>query len=134
MPVKQSLIIRVKYPDGKGGLTGVRAGKLIAQGSHGACSFLCEHLKRPWWKFWHRLSTPELLWLNGSFKKVCLQVNSEDQLLDIYNKAKSIGLKAYLIQDSGLTEFSGIKTYTCVSIGPDYSEKIDSVTKDLKLY
>jgi PTH2 family peptidyl-tRNA hydrolase len=38
-----------------------------------------------------------------------------------------------LIIDSGKTEFGGVPTKTCLAIGPDYSEKIDKVTGNLKL-
>jgi PTH2 family peptidyl-tRNA hydrolase len=38
-----------------------------------------------------------------------------------------------LIIDSGLTEFGGVPTKTCVAIGPDIDAKIDVLTKHLKL-
>ena len=44
------------------------------------------------------------------------------------------GLEVHLIEDSGLTEFHGQVTPTCVAIGPDYSEKIDPITGNLQLY
>ncbi|MFC1681606.1 peptidyl-tRNA hydrolase [Pseudomonadota bacterium] len=45
-----------------------------------------------------------------------------------------MGLRSYLIRDSGRTEFGGVPTLTACAIGPDDSDKIDAVTKDLKLY
>jgi PTH2 family peptidyl-tRNA hydrolase len=44
-------------------------------------------------------------WLNGIFTKICVQVNSEQELLDIYNKAEVADLYTSLIEDCGLTEF-----------------------------
>lgn len=72
-------------------------------------------------------------WLLGSFTKVCVSVDSEDELLDTFNKAKSAGLICCLITDNGLTEFHNIKTNTCVAIGPADATDIDAITGHLKL-
>ena len=71
--------------------------------------------------------------LTETFKKICVSVDSEQELLDIYQKALDNGIPAALITDSGLTEFGGIPTKTCIAIGPDVDEKIDSITGHLKL-
>lgn len=128
----------------------MRKGKMVAQGAHASMKVITdimEHVSFPmdsyeqtgfvengyfihdqWVKF------PVLReWIDGSFKKVCVSVDSEEELLDIYAKAKIQGLWCALIEDSGLTEFGGVKTYTAVAIGPDYPENIDPITKDLKL-
>jgi peptidyl-tRNA hydrolase, PTH2 family len=73
-------------------------------------------------------------WLDGSFKKVCLRVDSEEELLEITEAAKKAGLLHCLITDSGLTKFHGIPTKTCVAIGPDTEANVDKVTGHLKLY
>ena len=72
-------------------------------------------------------------WLRGSFTKVCLYVSSEKELLGIYNEALENKLPAVIIEDSGLTIFNGIKTKTCVAIGPASSKEIDKITGHLKL-
>jgi PTH2 family peptidyl-tRNA hydrolase len=72
-------------------------------------------------------------WIDGIFTKICVSVNSETELLDIYNKAKSDNLPCSLIQDCGLTEFNNVPTYTCCAIGPDNSEKINKITGHLPL-
>jgi peptidyl-tRNA hydrolase len=69
---------------------------------------------------------------NDKFTKICLGVSSLEELLEIEAKAKESGLVVKVIEDSGLTEFSGIPTITCLAIGPDYSSKIDPITRDLK--
>jgi PTH2 family peptidyl-tRNA hydrolase len=79
-------------------------------------------------------TTPYNHWINGDYTKIVVTVNSEQELLDIHNKAIEKRLLCSLVQDKGYTEFNNIPTYTCVAIGPDYSEKIDEITKDLKLY
>ena len=60
--------------------------------------------------------------------KVCLQVNSEDELLAHHQKALELGLRSHLIRDSGRTEFGGVPTLTACAIGPDDAVKIDAVT------
>lgn len=78
------------------------------------------------------LSQADTEWLSHRFTKICLAVNSEEELLEYYQKAKSAGLKCSLIQDAGFTTFEK-PTYTTVGIGPDFNENIDKITKDLKL-
>lgn len=79
--------------------------------------------------------TPEQKdWLDGKFTKICLQVPGEVELGEIYGKAKDAGLNVVMIEDSGVTEFNGEPTLTCLAIGPHESEKIDPITGDLKIY
>lgn len=73
-------------------------------------------------------------WLSQRFTKVVLEVNSEMELLAIYQQADEAKLPCKLILDSGFTEFGGVPTYTCVAIGPDFPEAINKVTGKLKLY
>lgn len=108
----------------------MRRGKEIAQGSHASIAFLTRRIQAESFS----LSEAETDWLNGSFAKITLQVNSEEELLSVYNQACEAELEVHLITDSGLTEFDGVPTKTCLAIGPDYSEKIDLITKNLKLY
>lgn len=72
-------------------------------------------------------------WLRGMFKKITVYCNSEEELLEIYEKAnQNKSLASILITDSGLTHFHGEKTHTCVGIGFD-EESIDEITGHLKL-
>ncbi len=104
----------------------MRKGKMVAQGSHASMSFL---LKDNNWK-----EDPEVTsWTSGAFTKICLQIDSEEELLTLVTNAKSEGLRVHKIVDSGKTEFHGVPTLTCIAIGPNYSENIDKVTGDLKL-
>jgi len=79
----------------------------------------------------------EYLWINedtdAKFTKVVLKVNSEQELLDIYEKAETKGLNVSLIKDAGNTVFKE-PTYTCVGIGPAQSAELDEITSSLKLY
>jgi len=73
-------------------------------------------------------------WLSGLFTKIVVYVNSEEELLDLYNKVKEDTWMLHaLIQDAGKTEFNGKPTYTCLAIGPDWAEKIDEITGNLPL-
>jgi PTH2 family peptidyl-tRNA hydrolase len=80
------------------------------------------------------LSAAERDWLAAGSRKVTVTVSSQEQLLSVYEKARTAGLVAELILDSGRTEFHGVPTPTSVGIGPDYDELIDPVTGDLDLY
>lgn len=72
-------------------------------------------------------------WMENSFTKICVGVSSEAELDEIFKKAEDSGLTVHMVVDNGLTEFNGVKTKTCLAIGPHYSEKIDVITGHLKL-
>lgn len=107
-------------------------GKKLAQASHASIAFLTKRLKHTASYSVINLSEAEKLWIEGSFAKVVLRVDSEEQLLAIHYLAQEAGLVSHLITDKGLTVFKE-PTNTAVGIGPDYSSKIDLITKDLKL-
>ncbi len=73
-------------------------------------------------------------WLEGSFVKICVTVESEQELLDLRDKADKASIPFALITDSGLTYFKNVPTNTVLAIGPANSEKIDLITGHLKLY
>jgi peptidyl-tRNA hydrolase, PTH2 family len=128
-PTKQVIVIRRDLR--------MRRGKEIAQGAHAATAWLADlvlqtlrtndvdHLA---------LSPAERAWLESSFRKVTVKVNSEEELIAVYQKALDAGLVVHLITDRGLTEFGGVPTRTCLAVGPDYDDLIDPVTCDLELY
>ena len=72
-------------------------------------------------------------WLTGSFAKIVVYVESEKELLDLIDKAKSENIQATPITDAGHTEFHGVPTLTCAAFGPEYTEKLDSLTGHLPL-
>lgn len=131
MNAKQVIVIRKDLK--------MRRGKECAQASHASMAWLTRRLTAKSLTAHHRgyevvLTPVEEAWVKGAFAKVTLQVNSEDELRDIYQRAKTAGLEAHLIIDSGRTEFDGVPTATAVGIGPDEAEKIDKITGELKLY
>jgi PTH2 family peptidyl-tRNA hydrolase len=135
MATKQVIVMRTDL--------NMRKGKMIAQGSHASMAFLTREGKVemvsdccPYPSFRnnfidHPLEIKE--WMENSFTKVCLQIGSEAELDEIYNKAKEAGLTVHMVIDSGRTEFNGVPTKTFLAIGPHFSEKIDKITGNLKL-
>lgn len=102
----------------------MRRGKEIAQGAHAAMAFLIKGD-----------STQEEItqWLKEGQTKICVSVDSEKELMDVYKKAQIAGLTTNIIIDAGRTEFNGVPTNTCIAIGPNKAEEIDKITKHLKL-
>ncbi|QGJ70664.1 Aminoacyl-tRNA hydrolase [Planctomycetales bacterium 10988] len=111
----------------------MRRGKQIAQGAHASMAFLSRRLTTNGKIAWADCTEVERLWFSGKFAKICCRVNSEEELLAIYEQAREAGLAVHLITDSGKTEFHGVPTRTCLAIGPDVSEKIDAITGSLQL-
>jgi PTH2 family peptidyl-tRNA hydrolase len=127
----------------------MRKGKMVAQGSHAALGVI-ETLggftndlnkqgglrHRPLEDDTYlviRLTPAAREWFAGSYKKVCLYGESEEELIELYEKARAAALPAEHITDSGLTEFSGVPTKTCIAIGPAIEEEIDKITGHLPL-
>jgi PTH2 family peptidyl-tRNA hydrolase len=110
----------------------MRKGKMCAQAAHASLAFITRRIPGDSNSCTLKLKDPELKWLNGSFTKVCVRVDSEHELMEIYHKAQTAGLEVHIVKDSGKTEFKE-PTFTCMAIGPDYSSKIDPITGHLKL-
>ena len=72
-------------------------------------------------------------WLNGKFTKVVVSVNSDEELLELNKALDETVIPHALITDSGLTEFHGVLTNTCLGIGPYEAEEIDKFTGNLPL-
>lgn len=102
----------------------MRRGKEIVQGAHVSMKAVLENIDNP----------KVIDWLNGNFRKICVYVKSEQELLEIYQKAIDSNIIAAVIEDLGFTEFKGIATKTAVCIGPDLPENIDKITGDLPMY
>ena len=139
MNVKQVIVIRKDLK--------MRRGKEIAQGSHASIAFLTRRLQEYWEGLGNMSASEEPPifdfgsfqevaeeWIKGIFTKVCLRVDSEEELLELYEKVQEAGIEVHLITDRGLTEFHGVPTHTCLGIGPVEADKIDEITGDLKLY
>ncbi len=73
-------------------------------------------------------------WFRWGVAKVCVYVDSEQELLEIAQKGRERGFICALIRDAGLTEFHGEPTYTCLAFEPLHADDIDPITGDLPLY
>lgn len=139
MNTKQVIVIRKDL--------NMRKGKMCSQSSHASMGALlslftklkCEHLPpfepgQITYRYELEFGDDGCLnnWLNGKFTKICVSVDSEEELMDIYNKVPDF-CPVFLVTDAGLTEFNGVPTKTCLCIGPYISEEIDKITGHLKL-
>lgn len=126
--IKQIIVIRKDLR--------MRRGKEVVQGSHASMGFIRRAMDGVVKHATMAVFTPvQYAWLKSeTHKKICLQVDSEQELIEVQEAAIKAGLDSYMVTDAGLTEFDGVATKTALAIGPDLSEKIDPVTKHLKLY
>ena len=114
----------------------MRKGKIAAQCAHASLKIFLDRRTATMGDgtIWIKATDQMLKWIDdGRYAKICVSVDSEQELLDVYAKAKDAGIVCSLITDAGLTEFNGVPTKTVVAIGPDESEKIDKITGALKL-
>lgn len=79
-------------------------------------------------------ATPLSEWFDKGVAKICVYVDSEEELLQLHQKAKAAGVISALIQDAGMTEFHGQPTYTCLALEPLAAERADKFTGGLPLY
>lgn len=130
MKTKQVIVVRKDL--------NMRRGKEISQGAHASLACFTKaiiennHFTGKQYSI-IPISEIQQEWLDNSYRKICVYVESEAELLEINRIASEAGLNVSLIKDSGLTEFKE-PTYTCLCIGPHEDEKIDKITGHLPLY
>lgn len=137
MNAKQVIVVRKDL--------NMRKGKLAVQVSHAVQLTMLQEMKRERHLYPHGASFTRLIldieddtvwdhWLlTETFKKICVSVDTEEELLDICKQAAQNNIQVALITDSGLTEFHGVPTKTCAAIGPAPAVDIDKITGHLKL-
>ena len=123
--IKQVIVVRKDL--------NMRKGKVGAQCAHASNAILLDVLKEI--KSFDNLDPfdPLYIWLNSSFTKIVVGCNSEEELILLWNKARTEGIRTSKIIDNGTTEFGGVPTLTCIAIGPDTDEQIDLITGHLRL-
>ena len=114
--MKQVIVIRTDL--------GMSKGKMCSQSSH-ASLISFENCRR---------ASKDLAyeWFHECMAKIVVRVESEQQLLDVYNQAINAKLPCALIKDAARTQLDE-PAYTCVGIGPSDETEIDKITKNLKL-
>jgi len=113
--MKQILVVRKDL--------NMRKGKMCAQTAHASLKVTLENLYHPEVKEW----------LASAFTKICVSVDSEEELQAIVAEATNAGLISAVITDAGRTEFGGVPTVTCAAIGPADEATLDKITGHLKL-
>ncbi|KAI1084475.1 PTH2-domain-containing protein [Whalleya microplaca] len=111
---------------------GMTKGKIAAQCSHAtlACYKTLSRgaLKNP------SSAEARLLqrWEQRGQAKIAVQVKSEDELLEMMGKARSLGITSEVIQDAGRTQIDP-GSLTVLGVGPAPKSLVDQVTGGLKL-
>lgn len=125
--VKQVIVVRKDL--------NMRKGKIGAQCSHASMKVFFDRFKLEK-KNTYSIKVSDAMdeWIQGAFTKVVVYVNSEEELDNIANQAKEAGLPYAVIVDNGNTEFHGVKTKTCLAIGPEEASYIDKITGNLPLF
>lgn len=113
MPYKQVVVVRKDLKLG--------AGKTAAQAAHASVGAMQKASK-----------TAVQLWEDEGSKKVVLKVEGMARLMELKRKASARKLPMFVVHDAGLTQIEA-GTVTCIGIGPAEEERIDEVTKGLKL-
>jgi peptidyl-tRNA hydrolase, PTH2 family len=112
---KQIIIIRNDLKLGKG--------KIASQAAHASLeSYLLASRK-----------TPKITedWLFSGQKKIVLKVDSREELLKVFQEAKSF-FPTIIIKDAGFTQLKE-PDFTAVGIGPVKESEVDRFTKKYKL-
>ena len=127
----------------------MRKGKIAAQASHACVEATLMALARE-----HRLEQVRVTedenwvyldhadedtsaitnWFDAGVAKVCVYVDSEEELLELAAKGRACGFVVAVIRDAGFTEFHGEPTFTCIAFEPLAAEDIDPLTGELPLY
>lgn len=135
MSTSKQVIVMKKFPKTRN----MRTGKYCAQSCHASVGAILGLRDRSFDEAGAQLVIPlsnpfVKSWLLGNFKKVAVYVETDEELLSIYNNAVAAGLACSLIRDAGLTEFNGVPTLTAVGIGPDDEIAINKITGHLPLF
>jgi PTH2 family peptidyl-tRNA hydrolase len=119
----------------------MRKGKLAAQVAHASMGVILglgrihhEETGSHVWFHADLTKHPDVIaWIEDKFTKIVVGVDSEEALHELQRQAQAADLPCCKIQDSGLTEFGGVPTYTTLAIGPAEASRIDAITGNLKL-
>jgi len=102
----------------------VSIGKLIAQCCHASLE-ASEAAKKRNLKKWKK-------WVDEGAKKIVVEVENLNKLLELEEKAKKMNIPNALIVDRGLTEVEP-GTITTLAIGPWDEKEVNKLTGSLKL-
>jgi PTH2 family peptidyl-tRNA hydrolase len=103
-------------------------GKAVAQGGHAVMGSYFDAMAR-----WGPIAGDMIEAWNESKAKICLAIDSEEELLELAKQCETKNMGHYLVRDAGRTEVDP-GTPTALGIGPDFSRHIDKFTGHLGLY
>lgn len=134
---KQVIVMRNSFiVDGK--KITPRKGKYIAQGAHASMKAILDNMNdlpdNGKMILYYKYNSALEDWIKNAFTKVTCVVETEEEIIALYEKAQQKGMLCSLIKDAGLTEFGGVPTITCCAIGPAWSDEVDEITGGLKLF
>ncbi len=113
----------------------MRKGKIAAQAGHACVEAVLQTLeKNTLLSEEERENSALNRWLREGEAKICVYVDGEEALLELYHTLSEAEIMCALIQDAGHTEFHGQATYTCIATEPVEAERIDPYTGCLPLY
>jgi PTH2 family peptidyl-tRNA hydrolase len=112
--MKQAIVARADL--------GMGDGKLAAQVAHAALQ-----------AYESADDQPRSEWRGSGQKKIVLQADSESELFELAEKAKSERVPHAVVRDAGHTELEP-GTVTALAVGPAGNTRVDRVTGDLSLY
>lgn len=125
----------------------MRKGKMIVQGAHACMGFfigsdiqpdmnylLSDDYDPPPYDYKQGTSKYQnfMKWVPSGMTKVCVGVESKEELDAIVSAAKEAKLVVHTVTDAGKTELES-GTITCCAIGPNDDEEIDKITGHLRL-
>lgn len=110
---KQAIVIRKDLDMGKG--------KIAAQAAHASIGAA----KEAGYKTMRE-------WERSGSAKIVLKVDNEEQLMLLSDRAEDDELPFFVVTDAGKTQVDP-GTATALAIGPAESDRIDRLTKDLRL-
>ncbi|KAM0425212.1 hypothetical protein ACHAPT_009529 [Fusarium lateritium] len=108
---------------------GMTKGKIAAQCSHATLACYKTLARAP-------ANSPQrkilARWERLGQAKIAVQVKSQEEMLELRRKARSLGLTAEVIQDAGRTQIEA-GSMTVLGVGPAPRSVVDQVTGGLKL-
>lgn len=137
---KQVIVVRKKFIiDGKE--INIRRGKIVSQACHASVNAITDLLSiknadafKVELDFTMQTDSAVYHWLSDDKQtKICVYVETEEELREIHTKAKDKGLPCWLVTDLGMTEFNNVPTVTCCAIGPAWDFEVDEITGHLPL-
>ena len=104
--IKQVIVVRTDL--------NMRKGKMCAQVAHASMKVFFDRMEDVSFDLNRRniyfcdFTTEMLQWMEGSFAKIVVGCNSEQELFDLQKQADEAGIVNALILDNGNTEFKGV--------------------------